>query len=119
MIDLKGIIMFLQNKYTMWYMSIISQAKLNVNDRIEGYFEKHHIIPKSLGGSNDLDNLVKLTAREHFICHLLLIKMLEGQFKQKMSFAMYFLLKSGRKEKLKISSRLFQFLREQQLQINR
>lgn len=38
------------------------------------YFEHHHIIPKSQGGSNKRDNLVLLTAREHFICHWLLYK---------------------------------------------
>lgn len=37
-------------------------------------FETHHIIPKSWGGSNDSDNLVRLTLREHFLAHLLLIK---------------------------------------------
>ena len=50
-----------------------------INKRIsstpEGYVERHHIIPKSIGGSNDSDNLVALTAREHFIAHLLLSKM--------------------------------------------
>lgn len=40
-----------------------------------GYTEKHHIIPKSLGGSSSPSNLVSLTAREHFIAHLLLSKM--------------------------------------------
>lgn len=40
-----------------------------------GYTERHHIIPKSLGGSNEISNLVDLTAREHFIAHLLLSKM--------------------------------------------
>ena len=39
------------------------------------YTEKHHIIPRSLGGSNDIDNLVRLTAKQHFICHKLLTKM--------------------------------------------
>lgn len=34
--------------------------------------ERHHVIPKCLGGSNSKDNLVELTAREHFICHWLL-----------------------------------------------
>lgn len=38
----------------------------------DGYYEKHHIVPKSHGGSNDTSNLVKLTAREHFIAHWLL-----------------------------------------------
>lgn len=39
-----------------------------------GYTEKHHILPKSMGGSNEEENLVKLTAREHYIAHLLLHK---------------------------------------------
>lgn len=106
--------MFLQNKYTKWYMNIITQAKLDVNNRSEGYFEKHHIIPKSLDGSDSKDNLVKLTAREHFICHTLLIKMLEGKARQKMAYAMYFLMnRKNRKEQLKINSRIFLFLREE------
>ena len=42
---------------------------------VEGqYLEKHHIIPKSLGGTNDASNLVKFTARQHYIAHLLLYK---------------------------------------------
>lgn len=36
------------------------------------YVEKHHIILKSLGGSDDADNLIYVTAREHFILHKLL-----------------------------------------------
>ena len=44
------------------------------NPITEGYSENHHILPRSLGGSNNLDNLVKLSAREHFICHYLLAK---------------------------------------------
>ena len=63
---------FLQNKYTKWYFNIISKAQ---NRDTLGYVEKHHIIPKSLGGNNEQTNLVKLTAREHFVCHWLLTKM--------------------------------------------
>jgi len=39
-----------------------------------GYTEKHHILMKSMGGSDDPDNLVVLTGREHWIAHLLLYK---------------------------------------------
>lgn len=39
------------------------------------YGERHHVIPKSLGGNNTKENLVRLTAREHFIVHLLLVRM--------------------------------------------
>jgi hypothetical protein len=38
------------------------------------YTEKHHVIPKSLGGTDDASNIVRLSAREHFLCHLLLTK---------------------------------------------
>ena len=59
--------------------SIISSTKsLQVSRLFEkengGYFENHHIIPRSFGGSDDKDNLVLLTAKEHFICHFLLAK---------------------------------------------
>lgn len=44
----------------------------------DGYTERHHIIPRSLGGSDDQGNIVHLTAREHFIAHLLLAKIYGG-----------------------------------------
>jgi hypothetical protein len=55
--------------YQKIYNQIIERAK---NRQLEGYKEKHHIIPKCLGGNNDKDNLIELTAREHFLCHMLL-----------------------------------------------
>lgn len=38
------------------------------------YHERHHIIPKCIGGTNDEENLIDLFAREHFIAHKLLAK---------------------------------------------
>jgi hypothetical protein len=76
---------FINNKYTKWYYSIITNAKSRT---ISGYTETHHIIPRSMGGTNDLDNLVKLTAKEHFICHLILTKMTTGKDYYRMSFAL-------------------------------
>ena len=52
--------------YEKIYNQIIERAKNRV---LEGYGEKHHIIPKCMGGKNNLDNLVNLTAREHFLSH--------------------------------------------------
>jgi len=57
------------NKYFKWYWSICNRAK----DRVlfpDIYVEKHHIYPKSIYGQNK--DLVKLTAKEHYIVHLLL-----------------------------------------------
>jgi len=75
----------LTNKYSKLYYKITTNAKQRIN---EGYTELHHIIPQSMGGSNDKENLVELTAREHFVCHWLLIKMTEGEDRSKMLYAL-------------------------------
>jgi hypothetical protein len=75
----------LTNKYSKTYFAITSTAKQRTT---EGYTELHHIVPQSMGGSNDKENLVELTAREHFICHWLLIKMTEGKDRSKMLYAL-------------------------------
>ena len=62
--------------YENVYFSIIEKAKLRSKSKSE-YHESHHILPKCFGGTNNKDNLVLLTAREHFICHYLLVKMQE------------------------------------------
>ena len=42
---------------------------------LEGYVEKHHIIPRCLGGTDDITNIAILTPEEHFLAHQLLVKM--------------------------------------------
>lgn len=65
----------LTNKYSKIYNQIIEKRKIQpFND---GYSETHHILPRSLGGLDEHTNLVKLSAREHFICHYLLTKMFQ------------------------------------------
>lgn len=76
---------FIENKYKQWYDGIVNHAS---NRTVEGYTERHHIVPKSLGGTDNVSNLVKLTAREHFICHLLLTKFTTGYNKKLMNFAL-------------------------------
>ena len=58
----------------MDYQKIYSQLILKAKERktVEGYKELHHIIPKCVKGTDDVNNLVELTAKEHFIAHLLL-----------------------------------------------
>lgn len=60
--------------YRRIYQEIIDRR---LSNKFEGYTEKHHIVPRSLGGTNDRNNLVNLSAREHYICHLLLTKFFE------------------------------------------
>jgi hypothetical protein len=98
--------MYLSNKYSNWYYSIIDSARSRVFP-VDTYTETHHIIPKSLGGKNTPDNLVKLTAREHYICHLLLPKMTENLFKKKMSYALWCIVnvKNSNQTRYKVTSR--------------
>lgn len=42
------------------------------------YFEKHHIVPRSLGGGDEKSNLIRLTPEDHFFAHLLLAKIHGG-----------------------------------------
>lgn len=104
--------MYLMNKYTDWYNSILTNAKNRVN--LSGYSERHHIIPKSLGGSNDPTNLVALTAREHFICHLLLVKMTEGDNKRRMvnaAWGMSTRRNQFQDDRTRVNSRTYEFLK--------
>ena len=78
--------MFLDNKYTRIYFLIIDRARERL---ITEYVEKHHIIPKCLNGTNDKENIIRLTAREHFIVHRLLIRMVKLPLhRQKMGLAL-------------------------------
>ena len=56
--------------YTRIYNQLIGRAKKR--KEVKGYTENHHIIPRSEGGNDLSENLVKLTGREHFIAHKLL-----------------------------------------------
>ena len=73
------------NKYKKWYDEIVHRAQLR--DQIAGYTERHHIVPKCMGGTNDPSNLVDLTAREHFICHKLLARFADPNIRHKLVYA--------------------------------
>lgn len=97
--------------WTQIHNQIIERAKGRI---LNGYSEKHHIIPKCLGGTNDSNNLVSLTGREHFIIHKLLC--LIYPHKSKLHWAV-FMMANGKGNKkqdrsYRISSREYQRLKE-------
>lgn len=103
---------FLDNKYTKCYFNIVEKASKQI---LNGYTEKHHIVPKSLGGSNDEINLVRFTAREHFICHRLLTKMVEGKSKSKMLWALHRMIYQVNKDQIRYipNSRTFEHIKKE------
>ena len=64
--------------YQKHYDLLIERSKTRI---LEGYVEKHHIIPRCLGGSNEKDNIAILTPEEHFLAHQLLVKIYPGNRK--------------------------------------
>lgn len=92
--------------YQKAYNQLIEHAKQNPPTE---YKEQHHIVPKAEGGSDDKTNLVKLTARQHYIAHLLLAKIYDD-FKM-YSALTYMQTRRHRSRKFKFNSRLYEKMR--------
>lgn len=105
---------FIVNKYTQIYNTLIERAKSRTLFK-DLYTEKHHIIPRSLGGDNSPDNIATLTAKEHYICHLLLIRITEGPNRTKMRYAAFKFASSNpyQKQRHRVTARQYQYLKEQ------
>lgn len=106
---------------------IVDRAK---SRDLDEYTEKHHVIPESFykqrsrkGPSGWLDgnpeapeNIVRLTAREHFVCHLLLPRMTEGLAKRKMTYALWNIVNgwdhSKKRARYKVTSRKYVSIRQ-------
>lgn len=101
--------------YQRIYDQIIDRAKKE--DRIYGkdtYYERHHIVPKCRGGEGKVtqwkthQNIIILTAREHFICHWLLCRIYPND--RKLAHAFWFMCKqkaNNQQRKYTVSSRTY------------
>jgi hypothetical protein len=109
--------MFNTTKYTNWYYDIIKKAKGQPRKKGNGiYYEKHHIIPKSIGGNDDKNNLVLLTAKEHYMCHLLLPKMcVVNEHKVSMSRAFFYMSNGMVKERY--TSKIYDYVKKSNAKI--
>lgn len=98
---------FIGMNYEKHYNNLIETRKNRVlNDGV--YYEKHHIVPKSLGGDDSPNNIINLTPREHFIAHWLLWRIHRSQ---PMAFAFFAMVNMGRNQN-NISSRIYQEAKE-------
>lgn len=96
--------------YKKNYFKLIEKAK---NRReLPRIYEIHHILPKSLGGSNSTDNLVALTPKEHYIAHYLLCKFTVEKDREKMLCAFMLMSRFG---KYKSSAKKYEKLRTEYL----
>lgn len=66
--------------YSKVYTNLINRSQIRTTSNNE-YYELHHIIPRCMQGKDVKDNIVRLTAREHYVAHQLLVKMYPGNSK--------------------------------------
>lgn len=78
----------------------------------EVYTEKHHIIPKCLGGDDSKENLTVLTAREHFLVHYILAEKLYSNHKGLWYALIKMCGRNERQERCVISSMTYEYLRQ-------
>lgn len=91
--------------YTRIYNSLTS-----THNTTDLYTENHHIIPRCMGGTDDKDNLVRLSGRTHFVCHWLLTKIYPDN--EKLAFAFWAMCNKNNKRKATINSRTYQTAKE-------
>lgn len=108
----------IDNKYFKIYSSIINKNYFNSNSGKSklNYAEKHHIFPSCICTEyekKDNENIVMLTAKEHFIVHRLLTKFItEKKILNKMHFAVFCMTRKDKKqERYKTTSRTYEYLK--------
>jgi hypothetical protein len=111
---------FPQNKYSKWYINLIESRKFQPKEKFKT--ESHHIFPVSIFGKNKLT--VNLKHKEHFIAHMLLWKMYQCAYSKEsiLTVKMNKAIRSfdtitgrydGIDEKIRLTSRLFEKVREE------
>lgn len=95
--------------YTKIYNSLINtRQQLKRTKHQDGLLESHHIHPKSLGGTNNISNLVLLTPREHYVAHWLLYKIHQKKDKAKMAYAFFKMCQRNPTQTRNISSKQYE-----------
>lgn len=99
--------------YQKIYQNLIEDAKSNPKE--DTYKETHHIVPLCLGGTNNKTNLVRLTARQHFLAHWLLYKIHRTT---KLAHAWFSMCRiSGGQESRSINSHLFELCKNERTKL--
>lgn len=89
--------------YKKIYDLICERGKL-VRDL--SYYENHHIVPRCLAGSDDKENLTKLTAKEHYLAHWLLYRLYPQNWK--ISNAFFWMATENKKNSRRISGKQYE-----------
>ena len=96
------------------YNKICERGQIRMIDNLV-YTEKHHIIPKSMGGTNKKNNLTTLTAKEHFICHKILCELYPNN--EKLKYAFWAMCNQRKNRDYIVSSRDYEYAKKICLEI--
>ena len=97
--------------YKWHYDNLIKTRKLLNRKKYKGiYYEDHHIVMTSMGGSDDKENRVLLTAKEHYIAHYLLWRIYRNR---QTVYAFFYMCLDGNSTNIRISSRVYEEIREE------
>jgi len=95
--------------YKWHYDNLIKTRKILNRKKYNGkYYEDHHIIMKSMGGTDAKNNRLLLTAKEHYIAHYLLWKIYKNS---QTAYAFFYMCNDGNKTGIKISSKVYEEIR--------
>jgi len=95
--------------YKWHYDNLIETRRILDRKKYNGlYYEDHHIIMKSMSGTDDKNNRLLLTAKEHYIAHYLLWKIYRNN---QTAYAFLYMCNDGNKTGIKISSRIYEEIR--------
>lgn len=101
-------------RYVDKYLSLIEHYK----NQLPGCpIENHHIIPKSFGGDNSKNNMLKLSPRQHYIAHLLLAKATNSPKMIKALHKMVYSRSGSVSREYKITSRVYEYLRTEHCKV--
>lgn len=94
--------------YQRHYCALIERAKHRV---LSCYLERHHVVPRCIGGDDHPDNIVSLTPEEHFVAHLLLVKIHPGNRKIALA-AMVMRVNSSKNKRSSLSNKEYGWVRK-------
>lgn len=97
--------------YLKAYERLIERARLRT---LEGYGENHHILPRCMGGSDEKENIARLTGREHFVAHVLLVKIYPKE--HKLIYAVNSMCRFNKKQE-RSKNRMYGWLRERHAEV--
>ena len=99
--------------YAVIYEALIDKRRKFPLSKSNGYCERHHYIPRCMGGGNEKWNIINLTAKEHFIAHHLLCKINPKEMKLLNAFIAMCTKTTRQKRQIHISAKRYEQLKQE------